>query len=209
MCCTCRVVGGASVDVSLPIRSVIPSLDGPVLAALSGTYGPSNLTTVHRLTGGVGSLTGVRNVLLRLVEVGIVDEVPGGYVLNREHVAASAIEQLAGLHGALTTRLRSELDAWSGEVVFAGVFGSAARRDGDQRSDIDLLVVSDSAGLEDFADHLAERVRRWTGNDVQVVAKSTAALKELRSKGEPIVSEWDRDLVVLTGDRRLAGIAAT
>jgi predicted nucleotidyltransferase len=196
------------VDVSLPIRSVIPSLDGPVLAALSATSEPASLTAVHRLTGGVGSLNGVRNVLLRLVDAGIVDDVPGGYVLNREHLAAPAIEQLAGLHGELVGRLRSELDAWDGEVRVAGLFGSVARRDGDADSDVDLLVVSDSSGLDDLADHLANRVRRWTGNDAQVVTKSTAEMRRLQRRREPIIGEWDRDFVVLAGERSLLTRAA-
>lgn len=190
-------------DVSLPIRSVIPSLDGPVLACLAGTSRPLSTTEVHRLMRSGGSRSGVHNVLIRLVNAGIVDKVPGGYVLNREHIAAAPIEQLAGLQGVLVDRLRSELAAWDGKILLAGMFGSTARRDGDEESDIDLLLVSDSADLDGLADRLSERVRRWTGNHAQVIAKTSAELSELRAKGERIVSEWDRDLVVLGGERRL------
>jgi hypothetical protein len=54
------------VDVSSPISSVIPSLDGAVLDALAGTTAPLNLSAVHKLAGR-GSMSGVRRVLLRLV----------------------------------------------------------------------------------------------------------------------------------------------
>lgn len=146
------------VDVSSPIRSVIPSLDGPVLAALAGTTAPLPLSSVHRLAGR-GSLTGVRRVLLRLVGTGLVQDVPGGFVLNRDHLAAPAVEILARLHGVLVERIRAEIDRWPGEVVAAGLFGSTARRDGDERSDIDIVVLSDSDGLEDFTAGLADKVR--------------------------------------------------
>ena len=195
-------------DVSLPINSVIPSLDGPVLAALAGTSRPHGITAVGRLTGGAGSPAGIRKVLLRLVDAGIVLDVPGGYVLNREHIAAPSIEQLAGLQGELVGRLRAALDDWEGEVKLAGMFGSAARRDGDEHSDIDLLVVADSQGLDDLADDLADSVRRWTGNDAQIVTKTSPELRELVRAREPLVSELDRDLIVLVGDRRLLRAAA-
>lgn len=190
-------------DVSLPISSVIPSLDGPVLAALAGTTHPATLTEVARLSDGAGSLAGIRKVLRRLGGVGIVLDEPGGYVLNRDHIAAPLIEQLADLQGVLVERLRNVLAEWDGEVQLAGVFGSAARRDGDERSDIDLLVVADSPGLDDLADDLADCVRRWTGNDAQVISKTSAEMRDLIRAQEPLVSEWKRDLIVLLGDRHV------
>lgn len=195
-------------DVSLPISSVIPSLDGPVLAVLAGTSRPVGLSEVRRLSDGRRSVAGIRKVLLRLVETGIVHAVPGGYILNREHIAAPAIEQLARLHGELADRIRRALVEWDGEVLLAGMFGSAARRDGDEQSDIDLLVVSDSPGLDELADTLAERILRWTGNDAQVIAKSSPDIQLLRRGGEPIVLEWERDLIVFEGDRRVLRTAA-
>jgi predicted nucleotidyltransferase len=195
-------------DVALPISSVIPSLDGLVLAALTGTSRPVGLSEVRRLMSGRGSVAGIRKVLLRLVETGIVHSVPGGYILNREHIAAPSIEQLARLHGELADRIRHTLAAWEGKVLLAGIFGSAARRDGDEQSDIDLLVVSDSPGLDDLIDTLAERILRWTGNEAQVIAKSIADIHRLRRTGEPILQKWDRDLIVLEGDRRVLRAAA-
>lgn len=92
-------------DVSMPIKTVVPSLDGPVLAALAATAMPMGLATVHTRAGR-GSKSGVRSVLLRMVDEGLVLEVPGGYMLNRDHIAAPAVEMLATLHGELTSRIR-------------------------------------------------------------------------------------------------------
>lgn len=189
-------------DVSMPISAVVPSLDGPVLAALASTTAPFTLADIHRLAGR-GSKSGVRQVLIRMVDEGLVLEVPGGYVLNREHVAAPAVELLANLHGELSRRIRAAVASWPGEILLAGLFGSAARRDGDASSDIDVLLISDGADLEPFADDLASRVRAWTGNRAQVVGLTTAELQRLRRAKEPIIASWKRDLVVLCGDRKL------
>lgn len=189
-------------DVALPIASVIPSLDGPVLAALAATTAPLTLGDVHRIAGR-GSKSGIRKVLLRLVDVGVVFEVPGGFVLNRDHLAAEPIEALANLHGELAERIRRELEQWGQDVAVAGLFGSSARRDGDEESDIDVLVVSGADSLDQFTADLAARIELWTGNGVQVIGLSPEELMRLRRAGEPIVGSWDDDLVVICGDRRV------
>ncbi|MGH3951279.1 MAG: nucleotidyltransferase domain-containing protein [Pseudonocardiaceae bacterium] len=185
-------------DVSKPISSVIPSLDGPVLGALAGTTMPLNLTEVHRLAGE-GSLSGVRRVLVRLVGTGLVNEVPGGYVLNRDHVAAPVAEALTRLWGECIDRIRSAIRAWPESPRLVGVYGSAARRDGDEDSDIDLLVVCDHVGVAERGADLADAVQRWTGNPVHVVMLTSADLRRIRRARERVLEEWDRDLVVIEG----------
>jgi predicted nucleotidyltransferase len=193
-------------DVAAPIRSVVPSLDGPVLAVLASTTAPLALADVHRRAGG--SKSGIRQVLRRLVGEGIVHDVPGGYLLNRDHVAAAAVELLANLHGELVDRIRSEVERWPEAVDLVGLFGSAARRDGDSTSDIDVLVVSKADHLADLVDHLTERIQAWTGNPAQVLGLTPAHLRRLRRAKEPITAAWDRELVVICGDRRiLRGLA--
>jgi predicted nucleotidyltransferase len=189
------------VDVAVPIRSVVPSLDGPVLGVLAATTAPLGLADVHRRAGS--SKSGIRQVLLRLVGEGLVHEVPGGYVLNRDHLAAPAVELLANLHGELVARIRSEVEQWPDSVGLVGLFGSAARRDGDSTSDIDVLVVSDADDLALLVDQLTERIQAWTGNPAQVFGLSRADLRRLRRAKEPITDTWERDLVVICGDRRV------
>ena len=185
-------------DVSMPITTVVPSLDGPVLAALAATTQPLELAEVHG-RAGVGSKSGVRSVLLRMVDEGLVERVPGGYLLNRDHVAAPAVALLATLHGELVDRIRRSVEAWPVPPMLVGMFGSAARRDGDADSDIDVLVVSDDPDLDDRVDELAEQIRRWTGNRAQVLGRAHAEIARLQRAGEPILAEWTRDLVVIVG----------
>jgi predicted nucleotidyltransferase len=194
-------------DVSMPITTVVPSLNGPVLAALAATAGPMGLGEVHERAGR-GSKSGVRSVLLRMVDDGLVLEVPGGYALNRDHLAAPAVELLASLHGELTNRIRAEVAEWPIAPTLIGLFGSAARRDGDANSDIDVLVVSDDPELDERVDALAEQIRRWTGNRAQVIGRSPKEIGRLRRAKEPILAEWTRDLVVIEGERSSLGKVA-
>jgi predicted nucleotidyltransferase len=187
-------------DVGSPISSVIPSLDGAVLGALAGTSAPMNLSRVHEI-GGRGSLSGVRRVLMRLVRTGVVLEVPGGYVLNREHVAAPAVEGLAHLWGEAFDRIRSHVGEWPESPRLVGVFGSAARRDGGEDSDVDLLVVSDGVDAAEHAGELAGCIERWTGNSTHVVTVGSKDLRRMRRAREPILAAWEQDLVVIVGAR--------
>jgi predicted nucleotidyltransferase len=186
---------------------VIPSLDGPVLQTLAGTSAPLSLSAVHQLAG-LASMSGVRKVLLRLVHAGLVRQVPGGYVLNRDHIAAPAVLELAGLRARLFERIGEWVARWRPLPALVGVFGSAARRDGDQDSDVDVLVVTDDRAGPEATGELAEQVERWTGNQCHVVTVSTADLKRLRRCKEAILSEWERDLVVIFGDRNVLQGAA-
>ena len=146
--------------------------------------------------------------MLRMVDEGLVLVVPGGYVLNRDHIAAPAVEMLASLHGELTSRIRAAVEDWATRPELVGIFGSVARRDGDARSDIDVLVVSNDTDLDDRVDDLAERIRRWTGNRAQVIGRTPKEIARLRQAEEPILGEWTRELVVIAGDRAALGTVA-
>ena len=61
--------------------------------------------------------------------------------LNREHVAAPIATTMADLRLELWHRMRKELGGWKPKPLYACVFGSAARGDGDADSDVDLLLV--------------------------------------------------------------------
>ena len=190
-------------NLSSPVTSIIPSLDGAIVVALCGVDLPQSLTEIHRLLDR-GSLSGVRLVLQRLVSVGVVLDVPGGYVLNREHLTAPAISLLAALHGELLKRIRTVVDRWDG-VELVGLFGSAARRDGDEGSDIDIVIVSKTRQPPELVDELARQVECWTGNRADVFALNLDELHELELADEPLLRSWRNELVTVVGDSRVLG----
>lgn len=139
-------------DLSDPTRTVTPTLDGPVLAVLAAAGRPLTVGEVANQAAR-GSEIGIRRSLSRLVDQGLVRATLVGrnrvHELNRDHIAAGAAETLAGLRLELWRRLRSELSDWDPTPLYACVFGSAARADGDEQSDIDVLLVhSPLAGEE-------------------------------------------------------------
>jgi len=131
-------------DLSDPTRAVTSTLDGAVLAALAVAGRPLTVGQVAEQAVR-GSEIGVRRSLARLVEQGIVRATVMGrnqvHELNRDHVAAPVAVALADLRTELWRRLKEELDRWRPRPLYACVFGSAARGDGDASSDIDLLLV--------------------------------------------------------------------
>lgn len=190
-------------NVASPISCVVPTLDGPVLEVLAGSSVPLTLSEIHRRSTR-GALSGVSSVLRRLVSEGVVLAVPGGYLLNRDHVAVGAIDTLANLRSEFLARLRAEVASWSFPIHLVGIFGSFARRDGDARSDIDIVIVGEGCP-DDVIDVLASRVLAWTGNHAQVVVLTRSDLRQLVTQREPIVAEWRRDLEVVHGDETLVG----
>ena len=131
-------------DLGDPTRSITPTLDGPVLAVLARSGRPLTVGEVAAETAR-GSEIGVRRCLARLVDQGVVQAMEMGrnrvHQLNREHVAASIATTLADLRIELWRRMRKELNEWKTEPLYACVFGSAARGDGDVDSDVDVLLV--------------------------------------------------------------------
>jgi predicted nucleotidyltransferase len=85
------------------------------------------------------------------------------------------------------------------------IIGSAARADGDTRSDIDLFVVrpadlpeDDPRGREQL-DRLSDHVHDWTGNRAALSEVSAADLRRLRRERPPVVDELRRDAITLGG----------
>jgi hypothetical protein len=153
---------------------VTPTLDGDVLSVLAGAQAEFTGRQVHSLVGH-SSPEGVRRALKRLVLEGVVDERQAGranlYALNREHLAASSIEQLAHLRAQLLGRLRDEIAGWAVAPTVAALFGSVARGDSGPHSDLDLFFVRPAGADEDAWERqiatLATRATRWTGNDAR------------------------------------------
>jgi DNA-binding transcriptional ArsR family regulator len=195
-------------DMGSPITAVVASLDGEILSVLAGTTRPLTGRDVQRLVRR-GSQSGVSSALVRLDQQGIVDVVAAGssnlYTLNRDHVAAPAVLQLATLRAQLFGRLRDAIASWDQLPVVAVVFGSTARGDGTIESDIDIFLVrpdgvgEDSSPWADNVARLATDGRRWSGNAVSVIQVSADQVAEMAARAEAILDDLRSDGVVLLG----------
>jgi predicted nucleotidyltransferase len=178
------------------------------MEVLSRVTTPLTGREVSRLARA-GSEAGTRRALQRLAEQGVVQAEPGGgaifYRLNRDHLAYPAIEILVGLRRKLLDQLAALFAGWAVRPLHASMFGSTARRDGDTRSDIDILIIraggigEDSEPWTSQVDDLRERVSRWTGNRCQPYQVDPQDLAEHRRAEAGIVQEWIRDAITLYG----------
>ena len=91
---------------------------------------------------------------------------------------------------------------WKASIDVAGVFGSVARKNGDANSDIDLLIVGEKIPANAIG-NLAHTVERLTGNNCHIIVLTKKELRTALRRGEPIVTAWRRDLVVLCGNRNV------
>lgn len=196
----------------------MPSLDWAVLEVLAGTESGLGASQIERLSQG-GSRSGQVPILDRLVQHGLVIAEPANqgflYRLNRGHLLASAILDVAGLRGRLLELLSAQACQLTPTPVHASVFGSFARGEADEKSDIDLLLIAatdqDVVEWESATDRIEDNVRLWTGNGCSCMAFSLERVRELVATGEPIVNNWVADGVVLMGDplRHIIGDAVT
>lgn len=200
-------------DLARPYTVISPTLDPGVLSVLAGTSRPMTGREIARLLGR-RSHSGVLDTLNRLTEHGLVDREEAGraflFTLNREHLAAPAVDHLAQLRSALFDRLTQLIDSWQIAPVHVSLFGSVARGEGDTHSDIDLFVVrpkrvdSEDPQWREQLDLLAHQVQRWTGNPAGIAEVGKEEIPRLRKEGPPILAELRADAITIAGGEAAA-----
>lgn len=200
-----------------PLLTLTPTLDAEVLSVLAGADDWFTISQIHaRLPAR--SREGIRRTVTRLSAQGVVDSTSVGtttsHRLNRDHLAAGPILQLAALRSTFLERLRSDLARWRPEPVFSAVFGSAATGTMRHDSDIDLFVLApDDVGdhWDASIDSLSERSRRWTGNALHVLVMSETEVRGALHR-EPVLDDIAREGLTVTGSahafRRLTRTAS-
>jgi hypothetical protein len=191
-----------------PLSVVTPTLDGDVLRILAGADAEFTVPQLVSLIDG-RSETGIRKTLVRLRIEGIVDEhVIGrsrGYRLNRDHLAAPAIIELAHLREGLIVGARERITHWGTAPFYAAIFGSAARGQMRTDSDIDLFIVRpNSDDHPDFDDvnvrELALWITRATGNDTRPLLFNEEELGR-HGTDDPVLRDVSAEGIRLAGDR--------
>ncbi len=201
-----------SMNLASPGSAFTGTLTVPILRALDGRGSKvTPVGQVHRLIDSNVSLAGVRRALDRLAAHGILDkeEIDGRafYSLNFKHVLYPAVKNMLDASGRFGRELRRTIANWTTEPVSAVLFGSAARRDGDVESDIDLLLVRPTLRTSVRERQWAAQVHElrgdvlcWTGNHAQIIDWSERSLRRARANGENLIDDILRDGITVAGD---------
>jgi predicted nucleotidyltransferase len=193
-------------DFRRPVEAVIPGAHGRILAVLAETTAELNLRTLARLARV--SPAQASRVLPELVTLGLVQrrEAPPSalFSLVDEHVGARAVRTLSRAREAVLKELGKLAAEINPRPVSAVAFGSFARGEADEASDLDILLVRPED--EDNDDRWVSSVeefriaaRRLTGNPVQVLEVAERDVARKLSKKTPVWHDIVRDGVSLHG----------
>ena len=131
-------------DLTEPGSAFAGSLTMPILRALESRSQLASAAQVYRVADQ-GTAAGIQRALDRLAAHSICnrEELAGRalYLLNHDHVLYRAVAAVLDAHDAFVRRLRKSLEEWAPAPVAGVLFGSAARRDSEVESDIDLLLI--------------------------------------------------------------------
>lgn len=196
-------------DLSAPLATLLPAADAGALAVLAETEAPLTGRRIAELAGEHSHPSTLR-ALNRLVGQGLVLVEPAGranlYRLNRHHVLAPAVLNMANARATVVAQLVDALHAWRVRCLHASLYGSVARGDADASSDIDVLLVRPEQLTEDeqqvwdrqLAD-LETVVHAWTGNHLSWLETTVPDLVRAQAAGEPIFESWRDDAIRLVG----------
>ena len=195
------------VDLSNPLRTIAPTVEADVLAVLAKAHRPLSGRRVHVLAER--SYSQVHAVLGRLVAHGLVQVEHQGavglYELNRTHVLAGPILDILNMADTVKMVIGDVAGGFEEPPNAVIVFGSLARGQGDEHSDIDLLLIRrdatdpESPAWRDDVDRLAAAVESHSGNPCQVLQLDEAGLTDADRRGDPLVDSLKRDGEVVFG----------
>ena len=187
-----------------PLSSLVPTLAGPVLEVLAHTTKPLAGREVMRLLPREASQQGVQNALDELAAHGLVIQTAAGTsvlnTLNREHILATSIIRIVDLRNELLAELSTIIADEAPGASRAILFGSLARGDANEESDVDLVLVWDDAVPEEEREEdIASRVYRLTGNPCRLMHYTTSEFEALPDKAPDLHSALLSEGISLLG----------
>lgn len=197
-------------QLNRPLSVITPTVDGDVLTVLARTQRFLTAGEVHRMVDR-WSVNGVRNAVIRLCTEGLVTADRSGpvprYALNREHLAAGPVIELAHLPRLLASRLRRELEDWEETPAYAALLDGSLRADGGSARTLDLFLIRPGTvdrGSDAWArdvEALRQAASGWTGSEVRILELSEREV--LQGRHGDLVAEVRRAGTALVGDELL------
>ena len=189
----------------MQLASPLTSLVGASQAAALRVLARTNSGMTGRQVARVADLgnTGIKRALDKLEHAGLVTVDRGvhssSYHVNQDHVLWPALRLALDAPQLLDQRIRDFVEQSGIDVVTVAVFGSVARGDATEESDVDLAVVYPGDPDEHLSVELGGHVERWTGNDCQVFDVSRAELSRMVAEADPLIESWRRDARTIVG----------
>ena len=200
-------------DFRRPVQAVVPGAQGRILAVLAETTGELSLRTIARLADV--SPAEASRILPRLSQLGIVQrrDVPPSALFRfvQENVASQFVHALSRSRDHVLAELGRRAEVLPVRPLSVVVFGSVARGEADENSDVDVLLVrpqgaddeSWSASVEEYR----QSARRLTGNRVEILEADASDVARLLRGHKPLWKDIVRDGVVVFG-KDLEGLRA-
>lgn len=150
-----------------------------------------------------------QRALVRLRDRGLVlaPEAPPSllYRANRDHLPMPAIVELLTLRERLHERAIGEVDSWTVAPTAAVLYGSVARGDAHQKSDVDVLLVRpprlrpDEPIWEAQVVRFGELLTQWTGRPASVIELTSTQARQGLAAREPYLVAAAAEGLLLRG----------
>jgi predicted nucleotidyltransferase len=194
-------------DFVHPVQTVVPGVQGRILAVLAETTSDLNLRAIASIA--TASEAQVSRVLPGLVAVGLVErrEAPPSalFRLVRDHIVAEPILALSRTRDRMIQEMRQIAEGLPVTPTSAIVFGSFARGEADAESDIDTLMVRPS-GIGELDEDWSASVQQWidrvgevSGNRVEVLEAAEDEVPTRIDRGGNVWRDIERDGLIIHG----------
>ena len=181
-----------------PFGGVIPGARGAVLSTLLRTDARLTGRQVHALVSDRHSLWSVQEALKAWVQLGVIrTQIVGRAVvhaINEDHCTVAPLRSLLDPMTALT-ETAAQIVGDSVEAII--LFGSVARGEAREGSDVDLAVIAHS-GWDGRVD-LEDAIERRLGSDCDALVFTAEDFAQLAAAHEPVVDEILVDGIPLIG----------
>jgi predicted nucleotidyltransferase len=168
------------------IEALIPGAQGRIIAALMRVDGPRTISDVARLAGV--SRDRAAEVVTELERLGLVERQQVGRAhlvsLIEENPVTESLRDIEHAHDRSVERLRRAARAIRPRPRFMALYGSWARREATDESDLDVAVIADESAASDVLLEALDRwsvlARRVTGRVPSIVIADDAAAARSR-----------------------------
>jgi predicted nucleotidyltransferase len=194
-------------DFVRPLLSVIPGVQGRILAVLAETTGELNLRAIASIADV--SEAQASRILPGLVAIGLVErrEAPPSALFRvvRDHIAAGPVLALARSRDRMIQQMREIAEALPVPAVSVIVFGSFARGQADLESDIDTLMIRPS-DVSESDEAWSASVQQWidrvgevSGNRVEVLEAEEYEVSARLDREGNVWQDIERDGLIVHG----------